>query len=122
MSFLMPTCKSQVFSQTPSHQIIEFLKSFVKFLCNLLYIDQQGHAYFSRAAHTRPIVRAPLATLALTAVTMGTQRLTCEEKLFEIQDTCTLLKCATESPNHQRNEYISKLNTRNRFESFILRR
>ena len=105
MPFLMPTCNSQekpgVFPETPSHQIIEFLKHSTKCLYSLLYIHQQGPVYFCRAAHTGPIVRAPLAALALPVVTTGTQRLTCEERLFETQDICTLLKCVIYSLNHQ---------------------
>ena len=73
MSFLIPTCNSQgksgVFPETPSHQTIEFLKPSTKCLYNLLYIHQQGRAYFCMAVHTRLIVRASLVALALPVVT-----------------------------------------------------
>ena len=76
MDSLTPNCNSQGkpgdFPETPSHQIIEFLKHSTKSLYNLLYIHHQGHASFCRAAHIRPIVRASLAALALPVVTMGT--------------------------------------------------
>ena len=99
MPFLMPTCNSErkagVFPDTPSHQIIESLKLSTKCLYNLLYIHQQGSAYFCRAAHTCPIARAPLAVLSLPVVATGTYGLTCEEKLFETQGVCTFCKCVT---------------------------
>ena len=81
-------------------------KTFHKCLYNLLYNHHQGHVYHCRAADIPSIIKIPSAALALQVVTMETLRLTCEERLFETQDICTLLKCVIHSVNHQTIKFI----------------
>lgn len=67
---LLQLRKTGCFPETPSQQIIEFLQNSTKCLYNLLHIHQKASAVSYRTAHTRPIVRIPLAALALPVITM----------------------------------------------------